>query len=398
MKLGSLATGQDFYGRETECADLWRYLADDHVVFSGARRLGKSSILNRIKEEAAQRGIAAEHLDAEGLQSIQAFWDALDSAFPEGRIKLFASKAKKVATAWSNRVSTIKGSLPADLGSVSISLNASSPVAWTASASKIKTRIGTQPVIILLDEFSVFMERMIEQNKEDAIHLLAWLRAWRMESGTACRFLFTGSVGLNALLEKHGMGSYLNDCYQFPLGPFKRPEALAMLTLFAEQESWHLPPTSNSYVVQRTGWLSPFYLCILLDQSLKAARDRCLETNTSTQTIEQADVDSGYENLLASRTRFQHWEKRLADHLTSAQFLLCKDILTDVSRAKDGLTLRQLSTRAAKREADPDKRAAVVQALLIKLSEEGYLSPPNAQGKVSFLSFLLRDWWSRNHV
>ena len=206
-------------------------------------------------------------------------------------------------------------------------------------------------------------------------------------------------LGSLAGARRLGKSSILNRIKeQARLGPFKRPEALSMLALFAEQESWSLPPATTRYVVQRTGWLSPFYLCILLDQSLKAAKDRCLETNVSAQTIEQADVDSGYENLLASRTRFQHWEKRLTDHLTSTQSLLCKDILTAVSRAKNGLSLRQLSNRAAKREADPDKRAAVVQDLLIKLSEEGYLSPPNAQGKVSFLSFLLRDWWSRNHV
>lgn len=68
MKLGNIATGDDFYGRETECADLWRYLEKDHVVASGPRRLGKSSILNRMCEQAAERGLLAQHVDVQGVE------------------------------------------------------------------------------------------------------------------------------------------------------------------------------------------------------------------------------------------------------------------------------------------------------------------------------------------
>ena len=31
------------------------------------------------------------------------------------------------------------------------------------------------------------------------------------------------------------------------------------------------------------------------------------------------------------------------------------------------------------------------------LQEEGYISAPDADSRVKFLSFLLRDYWSRNH-
>ena len=47
---------------------------------------------------------------------------------------------------------------------------------------------------------------------------------------------------------------------------------------------------------------------------------------------------------------------------------------------------------------DPDLRAARLQSIAIKLQEEGYVGPPDATGRVAFLSFLLRDYWGRNHV
>ncbi len=44
MRLGSKAEGDDFFDRETEREDLWRHLEANHVVLSGPRRLGKTSI------------------------------------------------------------------------------------------------------------------------------------------------------------------------------------------------------------------------------------------------------------------------------------------------------------------------------------------------------------------
>jgi hypothetical protein len=62
------------------------------------------------------------------------------------------------------------------------------------------------------------------------------------------------------------------------------------------------------------------------------------------------------------------------------------------------LSLRQLSTRLSKRQPDAEQRARLIQDLLARLGDEGYTSPPDAKGRIQFRSFLLRDWWSRNHV
>ena len=73
-------------------------------------------------------------------------------------------------------------------------------------------------------------------------------------------------------------------------------------------------------------------------------------------------------------------------------------ILGYLAKVEEGLSTRQLLARLSRREPDPDKREALLQTLLIKLAEEGYLSQPDAQGRIRYLSFLLRDWWRRNHA
>ena len=158
-----------------------------------------------------------------------------------------------------------------------------------------------------------------------------------------------------------------------------------------------------NHLCERVGWLSPYYLCLLLDQTMQAARDRLDETPSTSSVAPQkelvdADVDNAYERLLSARSRFIHWEERIKRDLAGLDLAFTLFVLTALSKRSDGLTLRQLSARIAKLEPDADLRVARLQGIAIKLQEEGYIGPPDATGRVTFLSFLLRDYWGRNHV
>jgi hypothetical protein len=151
------------------------------------------------------------------------------------------------------------------------------------------------------------------------------------------------------------------------------------------------------------GWLSPFYLCLLLDETTKAARDRLDETPAPPQgelpnELSCEDVNNAYERLLSARSRFIHWEQRIHRDLAGADLAFANLILTALAKNQTGLTQRQLHARLAKLEPDPDARATRLQTILGKLQEEGYTSPADATGRIKFLSFLLRDYWGRNHV
>jgi hypothetical protein len=51
--------------------------------------------------------------------------------------------------------------------------------------------------------------------------------------------------------------------------------------------------------------------------------------------------------------------------------------------------------RLNKLEPDPDRRAARLDQAMLGLEEDGYL---DASGKrIQFPSFILRDYWRRNH-
>jgi hypothetical protein len=398
IRVGSIAFGDDFFDRKTERQDMWRYLGGNHIVFSGPRRLGKSSILQRLTEEGREKGMLTRLIDVQGLDRAEDFITHLAAAFPENTV---AGYLKKIGSAVRSLTSNtqVNISLP-DGSSAGIQLPPLPETPWRDEAVKLQQRLAPVPVLILIDEFTVFLEKLLAHDKSEAERLLSWLRAWRSAPQTACRFVFSGSIGFDSLLEQHNLSTLFNDCHEFHLGPFHKDIALSMLKEVAwREEKWKLEDAVANHLCQRVGWLSPFYLNLLLDQSLAAGRDREMECASieNPQQLTTDDIENGYERLLSVRSRFIHWYKRLQRDLPEPDFSFACAVLSAVAREKSGqgLTRTQLRARLQRQTPDPDERRRQLDRILVKLQEDGYLG--QTEERIAFLSFLLRDYWRRNH-
>ena len=395
IRIGNIASGNDFFDRETELEDIWRYVEGNHIALTGPRRLGKSSLLKRLGEQAAEHGLLACFIDLEGLDSASALIAAINAACPDTRLANHAKLATEAIGDWMGRLRKIDLKLPGGIGG-GLELQAPPDAGWGIEARKLQARLTTQPVLLLIDEFAVFLERLITRDTRETEQLFGWLRAWRM-GDTVCRFIFSGSIGINTLLERHSLSTWLNDCYEYKLGPFRPQPAQAMLTTLAQREGWQLANGEASYLCDKTGWLSPFYLNLLLDEAIKAARDRLLECGGQAHEIRATDIDDGYDRLLAGRSRFIHWFKRLQRDLATPELEFSLAVLRFAAKANTPLTRRQILARLAKLEPDPDIRITRLSDCLAYLEEHGYLGE-SVEGRIDFLSFLLRDYWKRNHA
>lgn len=391
---GNKVSGADFFGREREREDLKRILQDNHIVLSGPRRQGKSSLLDLIALELSEQGFLVRVADMQDQTGISGFIDTIEALFPESAIAHFLSTLTDKVKDCLHPIKKIDIKITGGIG-VGVELQNTAP-SWYPKAQALQQRLSHAPLLIFIDEFSVLLEKLIEQDRQQAEHFLDWLRAWRLSNQSQCRMIFSGSIGLNYLLERHQLNARFNDCCDFVLGPFKPAAALGMLQAHLQRENRPESPDALNHLLQRTGWLSPFYLNLLLQESLYAARDREDENGQSKGQLLTQDVDDGYERLLSSRSRFSHWHQRLIRDLSPDALAFHKAVLGALAKNEAGLTRKQLLARLSRKESDPDQRRRKLEHCLLKLEEDGYLGHDG--DRIHFLSFLVRDYWQRNHA
>lgn len=394
IPVGTKAEKADFFGRTRELEDLWALLESNHIVLSGPRRLGKTSLLQRLVDDARDNGWHAALIDVQGHSSIEALLGELDRALPAATISGWMDAAMRATGSAADRLRKIELTLPGGFGGA-LDLQAPPSKPWAKAAQQFQGRVSTRPVLILIDEFSVFLDKLIAHDRDGAEHLLGWLRTWRMASNVQCRFVFSGSIGINTLLSRHRLITYFNDCFDFRLHAFSRTDATAMLREELRREKREHAADVPDRICDRVGWLSPYYVNLLLVEALRAARDRETEERSGPTPMNDDDVGNAYERLLAVRSRFVHWHQRLERDLPPNELTWAMKMLAAVAARPEGLTRAQLMARMTALEPDPDIRAQRLDRVLWHLEEDGYLG---LEGKrTQFLSFLLRDYWLRNH-
>ena len=401
MKLGNIADGDHFHGRKREIAELLRLLStDNNIVFSGPRRLGKSSLLRHLCSAEGGYGINAVHLDLAGSGGVKGFFKDLDRNIPEEMIRRLlrdlADVAVDVAKSYAKAHTASKLGDSAEEVIKQLTQTQSIDL-WRPLAESLRKRLSPLPLVIMLDEFSVFLDKSIKSEREDVVNLLDWLRAWRQSPDTKCRFIFTGSISLNSVLESNELLSRFNDCYDFRLDAFTLEEAKALLTEEAKRLDWQLNEKILQYTCDKLGWLAPYFLNLLLDESIKTGTARLEETGAQTRQLELIDVDLGYERVVSVGSRFVYWHQRLRVYLDADELAIALAVLAAIARSHTGtLTRSSLRARLHKLDMDPVRRSQRLDAMLMTLSEEGYLI--QNEDSVQFLSPLLRDYWKRNHA
>lgn len=396
IPVGAKAEREQFHGRARELTDLWDLFETNNVVLSGPRRLGKTSILQRLCDDAPSHGWNAALVDLQGHSAVENVLAEIERAIPDTSITRWIDAARRGAGRATDRLKKLELKLPGGLGGA-LDLQAPPTTAWSQQAQRVQSRLSGQPILLLIDEFSVFLEKLINADRSDAEHLLGWLRTWRCASQVQCRFVFSGSVGLNTLLTRHKLITYFNDCYDFRLQAFTRFEAIAMVQAELMAEDKQYAPEVPDHICNRVGWLSPYYVNLLLLEAMRAARDRESEAGVTNTPLVVPDVDDGYERLLAVRSRFVHWSQRLERDLPSDALTVARRVLGAVAAKPDGLTRKQLLARLDVIEPDADTRLRRLETVLWHLEEDGYLTAEDDGGRVRFPSFLLRDYWHRNH-
>ncbi len=395
---GAPVRGADFFGRSAEVERTWQRLAHGSVLLTAPRRHGKTSLMYGLIDQPLD-GWHTTIADVEYIDQISDLLETLLAALLANHpIRSAISKLKKVPAEFLN---WIKGGLEeVELGASSIAtmrlkLSAARPAAdWRDLGDMVCEAIRALPIedryLIVLDEFPIFLQALLQENEEDAEKFLQWFRATRMTLERT-RFLVGGSINLETTLEHRGMSALINDLEVVRLRPFgdsvAREFTHGLLEPCLDVATGDREQVALA-ILDRIGEGVPFFLQLLSGEVSDAINIEGREPSIAT-------VNFVYEQRVLGpdcRSRFAHYRSRLREYYHGddelrARLILCKisdyhaHDLDDIVALLIALDLDQLGGTQTER-------------IVRRLESDYYIEQRG--GKIKFLHRVLADWWRVN--
>ena len=385
---GRWVVGDDFHGREAELEILESRIRDgNHVLLSGQRRMGKTSIAREV----------GRRLEVDGW--VPLFADVEHAACPEDVIAELARAAhpvrplaKRIADSvgrWIRR--NVEGISAADFRvKFRAELNAGN---WRRVGDELFATCASHelPVFLVVDELPVFLSRLLRdpEGKRRVDEFLSWMRhALQMLEAGSLVAIVSGSIGLAPLAARLGLSDRINHLAPFRLEPWDRDTSVACFLRLAESNGLDAGEDVGGAVYDALGIGIPHFVQRHFAHLWDLSRMR------SGSAVSLADVEETYRTGLLGppgHGNLMHYETRLREALDDDTYCIAIEILAEaaVQRIFSPDAQRALEREHAMRVGDAPER---VRAALGVLEHDGYLEPGPGGYRFSFR--LLRDWWA----
>lgn len=387
ISIGNPVTGDDFFDREKEQALIWRKLERDHILLLAPRRIGKTSLMRRLCDTAKAYSFQAT------MASFAPCNDEMDCV---RELVKAVSKDKQVSKQFLEKfnkaLAHIKGVKISVFGvGGGIELSDDEQPDWREVGEALAGTLAELDGLWLLcvDELPVFVLKLLaEENGRERIRsFLYWFRDLRQNYHEHVRWILAGSIGMDTVASRLGLGDTINDLDPFPLGAFSEDTADRFLACLAQSYELHLSDTVRRYMIQRIGWPVPYYLQLLFDK-LVISRDKDIHPD-------KAAVDKAFEELLSPtyKIHFDYWRQRLHEELGSPDDNHALQLLNASCRDQAGASKAVFNQILRERIPEQDNREETLRYLLDVLENDGYLVKTG--DRYHFRLEWLREYWLR---
>lgn len=401
---GPPVEGDNFFGRAADINTLRELLEHHDLLLLGPRRIGKTSIARALMRAMREAGWRVVEINVAACLDERAFVEKLETALRQET----ASLGDKLWNSVSDSLSAIRARIQAVRipGMIGVELRAASAEDWTTVASELVALIARldQRWLIYIDELPIMLlTRIIRGDPATGVervrHFLDWFRndVRGLPGAARVRWLISGSIGLDTLVQQHAMADTINTLRQVTLPPFTEPEATAMLDRLGARYGLALAPADAATLLAAIQWLQPYYVQLAFSElrGLLAARPGAAPDTLIDATIEQVAQSSADND-------FHHWEKRLAEQLAPATAGHARALLNQAAATRDGARAELLLATLAERlpNATPEDVKQVFVDLRDILLRDGYWgAAEGAEGRrYRFLLEPLRRWWRRRNT
>lgn len=385
---GRWVIDEDFFDREKELEILEaRVRGRNHVLLSGQRRMGKTSVLRELERRLESDGWIVLFVDVEGAANAEdAIADMAQAAYPyRSLVSRFAEGFRR----WfSDRVEEIGASrfrLKVRAG-----LDAGS---WRRYGERLLHDCAAQekPVLLVIDELPILLNRMLRRDGEAARvdEFLSWLRGTIQALGEKSPVLIlSGSIGLEPLVRRLGISDRINHLDPFRLGPWGLENSVACIGRLAESHGLTVEGDVGGAIYESLGVGIPHHV-----QSFFARlREHAIMHGRDELRVE--DVGEVYRNHLlgpSGQSDLVHYETRLKDALGDEGYSLAMEILAEAAIER-GFTGQAETCLAGLYGELVEEVPARIEDVLAVLVHDGYLEA--CEDGYRFSSHLLKDWWA----
>ena len=400
---GSPVEGEDFYGREAVVAHLREILDNDDILLLGPRRIGKTSTARAVMAAVRAEGWRAIEINVASCMDESGFLDKLDAALtPE--LASITTKTKDTITdafkALGGRIKSLK--IPVGIWAIGVELGNGEAEDWAKVANDVLRLIAQaeERWLIYVDELPILLFTIIRNDPQNGVQrvrrFLDWFRndVRALPDARKVRWLVSGSVGLDTLVQEHGMADTINSMSHQGLAAFSDEVAIAMLAELADSYEIELAADDMQHIVAAVQWPQPYYLQMAFHHL------RVLMTADAAASPASL-IEQAMDNMVQPGTDndFHHWEQRLGLQLCRADADHALALLTFVANDPVGMRaetlLDKLHQRMNNATADEAKRTFIRLRDILLRDAYWWADETSGVKRYRFRLEPLRRWWLR---
>ncbi len=383
------------FGRVKIIERIWKLLLEFSILFTAERRVGKTTILNELKNNQ-KKGYRVIYSDLEKIDSpLEFINDVLNKTEP------FISKKDK-ATGWfCNLREKLEG---VEIGGY-IKIPKQKEKDWKELlqiAIKAICKNTEDTIVFLWDELPYMLQKINESEiakgsvENSSLQIMDTLRALRQENKNL-RMVFTGSIGLHHVLSTLTNNTYasesVNDLEKVELTPLDTTAAEQMVNFHLQKEDKleGIEKSLINNIAQQCDFI-PFYIEKLI---------RRLATKESQVTQELVDQEIAYILTDANDDwELEHFRDRLSTYYkgevkdtndkTIQRSAIAKSILNHCAVESTPQSIDNCY-QTVKSQFSIDDRDLVIE-ILNGLVKDHYLQR-DTQGHYQFYFSLVQRWW-----
>ena len=373
---------KDVMGRDHEIARYWRVLERQGLVISAERRIGKTHIVLKMRDEC-RSGYLPFYQDLEAVHSIS---DLIRSIYSTVHQSLSALPSLKAHIAkWSSLLpSKIAGmDLPTDDNTWQVLLS--------EAFDDLIGIADDRRILMLWDEFPLMLHNLQRREGPDpAIQLLDHLRALRLARADRLRFLFTGSIGLHLVLRslrKAGNANDpVNDMLSLTVPPMAHQDTCDLAAALLEEtraDPVQIPDLASRIAGEVGGF--PYYVHHVVDQLDQLRRPPTLQ-----------DVSSAVDSLVYEShdpANLNYYVTRLSSYYADGERSLAVGVLDAMAGLSSPAPVPEILNLC--RHRDPSLADERLREVLTALAEDHYIELRKSAGGAAydFRWRLVKKWW-----